>query len=275
MFKGLIFGVMLSTYVLTPDGHMTLSGDAVPITKPADDNYFDVTLESEIESEEEAEYETEEEMDYEETLQADPENITVTLSGNSVLDDVQFSQILKAINSLSADQIPETESETEFNPEISVLSLNESGLTGVPKTGVAIYKGTFNGTQGFLMYPYDYADRLAYDDSGLLINVSGATVSGRFFVGDTLDLSNYRAKLYLLDSIYNQPSNLYRYGSYGVMRTYREYNNNLTYDSVYGNFYVSELYIYEPQNDSHKTYLLVAGIFFVVCAVLIFRRKSE
>lgn len=270
MFKGLIFGVMLSTYVLTPDGHMTLSGDAVPITKPDNGNYFETEANTEYETQEEKEPEGE----------SDPENHSETEMEDSEVavayDESRYLEMLEAVRSLSRNEIEsESETETEFNPEISVLSLNESGLTGVPKTGVAIYKGTFNGTQGFLMYPYDYADRLAYDDSGLLMNVSGATVNGRFFTGNTLDLSDYRAKLYVLDSVYNQPNNLYRYGSYGCMRTYRQYNSSLTYDSVYGNFYVQEVYIYEPQNDSHKTYLLVAGIFFVICAVLIFRRKTE
>lgn len=269
MFKGLIFGVMLSTFVLSPDGHMALSGDAVPITKPDSGNYFDTQPETEGE--------TEIETTVEETLEASPENETLILSGDLLLDEVQLSQILTAIASLSANAIeePETEPETEFNPEISVLSLNESGLTNVPKSGVAVYKGTFNGTEGFLMYPYTAADQLTYDESGLLMNVGQSQISGRFFTGDTLDLSDYRAKLYLLDSVYSAPNNLYRYGSMGCMRTYRTSSGNLTYDSVYGNFYVSDVYIFEPQNDSHKTYLLVAGLFFVACTVLIFRRKDS
>lgn len=271
MFKGLIFGVMFSAYVLGPDGHMTLSGDAVPITQPDNGNYFETEIETEPETEEIIN-----ETSAEETSEAVPENITINLPGNSLLDEVQFSQILAAINSLSANQIDESEPETEeFNPEISVFSLNESGLTNVPKSGVAVYKGKFNGTEGFLMYPYEISDSLTFDDSGLLMNVGSATVTGRFFTGDTLDLSDYRAKLYLLNSVYSAPTTLYQYGSLGVMRTYRAYNSSLTYDSVYGNFYVSEVYIYEPQNDSHKTYLLVAGIFFVVCAVLIFRRNKS
>lgn len=270
MFKGLIFGVMLSTYVLSPDGHLTLSGDAVPITKPAGDYYF------------ETEVSTEDEKETEPEGQTDPENRSETEMETGVdselpYDESRYMEMLEAVRSLSRNEIEsESETETEFNPEISVLSLNESGLVNIPKSGVAIYKGTFNGTDGFLMFPYDYSDRLVFDDSGLLANVSGSTVTGRFFTGDTLDLSDYHSKLYLLDSVYSAPNNLYRYGSYGVMRTYRtSTGTSLTYDSVYGNFYVSEVYIYEPQNDSHKTYLLVAGIFFVVCAVLLFRRKSE
>lgn len=267
--RGFIFGISLLTFILGPDGHMTLSGDAVPITQPDNGNYFETVMETEPETEE-----IEIESTIEESLKADPENITVTVSGNSLLDPVQFQEILAAINSLSANQIEEPETE-EFNPEISVFSLNESGLTNVPKSGVAVYKGKFNGTEGFLMYPYDISDSLTYDDSGLLMNVGSATVTGRFFTGDTLDLSDYRAKLYLLNSVYSAPTTLYQYGSLGVMRTYRVYNSSLTYDSVYGNFYVSEVYIYEPQNDSHKTYLLVAGIFFVICAVLVFRRNKS
>lgn len=263
--RGLIFCISLLTFFLGPDGHMSLSGDEVPVTQPDSGNYFETQAETVPETEE-----SKSEEIPETESKTELENTTLT----AVFSEEQYQAILSAVRSLSSNDIEETEPETEFNPEISVLSLNESGLSNVPKSGVAVYRGRFNGTEGFLMYPYDLADSLTFDDSGLLMNVGSATVTGRFFTGDTLDLSDYRAKLYLLNSVYAAPTQLYQYGSLGVMRTYRVYNSSLTYDSVYGNFYVSEVYIYEPQNDFHKTYLLVAGIFFVACAVLIFRRKS-
>lgn len=135
---------------------------------------------------------------------------------------------------------------------------------------VVVYEGHFNNTECRLFVPYEGFTSLSVID-GVLANVGNSSVTGRILYGDNeIDVNEYDTYSYILQPVYNSPSNVYRYGSYNYQRHYYVQNNGIAYSDTYGKFYVDDVHIY--YNDSSRTYYGLLGILLAL-SLIIMRRK--
>lgn len=135
---------------------------------------------------------------------------------------------------------------------------------------VVVYEGHFNNTECRLFIPYEGFTSLSVID-GVLANVGNSSVTGRFLYGDNeIDVNEYDTYSYILQPVYNSPSNVYRYGSYNYQRHYYVQNNGIAYTDTYGKFYVDDVHIY--YNDSSRTYYGLLGVLLAL-SLIIMRKK--
>lgn len=135
---------------------------------------------------------------------------------------------------------------------------------------VVVYEGHFNNTECRLFVPYDGFTSLSIID-GVLANVGNTSVTGRILYGDNeIDVNEYDTYSYILQPVYNSPSNVYRYGSYNYQRHYYVQNNGIAYSDTYGKFYVDDVHIY--YNDSSRTYYGLLGVLLAL-SLIIMRKK--
>lgn len=135
---------------------------------------------------------------------------------------------------------------------------------------VVVYEGHFNNTECRLFVPYEGFTSLSVID-GVLANVGNSSVTGRILYGDNeIDVNEYDTYCYVLQPVYNSPSNVYRYGSYNYQRHYYVQNNGIAYSDTYGKFYVDDVHIY--YNDSSRTYYGLLGVLLAL-SLIIMRKK--
>lgn len=135
---------------------------------------------------------------------------------------------------------------------------------------VVVYEGHFNNTECRLFVPYEGFTTLSVID-GVLANVGNSSVTGRILYGDNeIDVNEYDTFSYVLQPVYNSPSNVYRYGSYNYQRHYYVQNNSIVYSDTYGKFYVDDVHIY--YNDSSRTYYGLLGVLLAL-SLIIMRKK--
>lgn len=135
---------------------------------------------------------------------------------------------------------------------------------------VVVYEGHFNNTECRLFVPYEGFTTLSVID-GVLANVGNSSVTGRILYGDNeIDVNEYDTYSYVLQPVYNSPSNVYRYGSYNYQRHYYVQNNGISYSDTYGKFYVDDVHIY--YNDSSRTYYGLLGVLLAL-SLIIMRKK--
>lgn len=135
---------------------------------------------------------------------------------------------------------------------------------------VVVYYGTFNSTACRLIVPYDGFTHLSVIDN-VLSNVGNSAVTGRLlYDDDEIDINEYDTYSYVLNPVYNSPSNVYRYGSYNYQRHYYVSNGGIAYSDLYGKFYVDDYKIY--YNDSSRSYYGLLAIIMGL-AFLCLKRK--
>lgn len=135
---------------------------------------------------------------------------------------------------------------------------------------VVVYDGHFNNTECRLFVPYEGFTSLSIID-GVLANVGNSSVTGRILYEDNeIDVNEYDTYSYVLQPVYNSPSNVYRYGSYNYQRHYYVQNNGIAYSDTYGKFYVDDVHIY--YNDSSRTYYGLLGVLLAL-SLIIMRKK--
>lgn len=136
---------------------------------------------------------------------------------------------------------------------------------------VVVYEGSFNNTECRLFVPYAAFSSLSVID-GVLTNVGNSSLTGRIlYNGDEIDVNDYDTFSYILNPVYNSPSNVYRYGSYNYQRHYYVQSNNIAYSDTYGKFYVDNVHIY--YNDTSRTYYSVLAVILMLGVIAIRGRK--
>lgn len=126
---------------------------------------------------------------------------------------------------------------------------------------VVVYTGRFDNTECRLIIPYNGFSSLSVID-GYLVNVGTSSLTGRILYNDDeLDPDSYDTYSYVLNPVYNSPSNVYRYGSYNYRRHYYVNNMGISYSDTYGKFYVDDVKIY--YNDSSRTYYALLVVLFM------------
>lgn len=133
---------------------------------------------------------------------------------------------------------------------------------------VVVFHGQFNSYNCDLVVPYDlYRNLDVINDQ--LVNVGSSTVAGRIlYNGESLDTSGYDSYVYFINPIYGSTSNVYRYGNFNYRRHYYLNNsssyNNISYDDMYGAFYVDDVDVYMSTADRVYYVLLVILLFMGV-----------
>lgn len=151
-------------------------------------------------------------------------------------------------------------------------------LASVPNTlrssnnhykNVVVFHGTFNSYDADLVVPYSsYGSLTIIND--YLVNVGGSSVTGKIlYDGDLINPAEYDSYVYTMNPIYGSTSNVYNYGSFNYRRHYYLNTgsgyNRITYDDMYGNFYVSDVDVYYSASERQYYILMVILLFMGVC----------
>lgn len=140
---------------------------------------------------------------------------------------------------------------------------------------VVVFHGRFNNYDADLIIPYaDYSKLTIIND--YIVNVGNSSATGRIlYDGDLLNPSEYDSYIYIMNPVYGSTSNVYNYGSFNYRRHYylntNSGYNRITYDDMYGNFYVDDIDVYYSASERQYYILMVILLFMGVC-FLWFRR---
>lgn len=140
---------------------------------------------------------------------------------------------------------------------------------------VVVFHGRFNNYNADLVVPYSSYASLDVIDS-VLVNVGSSSVTGRILYDDeVLDPSKYDTYSYILNPVYGSTSNVYNYGSFNYRRHYylntSSGYNRITYDDMYGNFYVDDIDVY--YSASERTYYILMVILLFMGVTALWSRK--
>lgn len=140
---------------------------------------------------------------------------------------------------------------------------------------VVVYHGRFNGYDADLVVPYGAYSSLDVIDN-VLVNVGNSSVTGRIlYPGDVLSPSEYDTYSYVMNPVYGSTSNVYQYGSFNYRRHYylntSSGYNRITYDDMYGNFYVDDIDVY--YSASERTYYILMVILLFMGVNALWSRK--
>lgn len=113
-----------------------------------------------------------------------------------------------------------------------------------------VYSGSFGGSACRLVVPYDSYKSLSVVN-GVLVNIGNTSISGRLLYGSNeISNSDYQAYSYIINPIYGNTSNVWRYGSFNYRRYYYLYTNpntgsqSIQYNDTYGDFRVTDTQIH-------------------------------
>lgn len=154
---------------------------------------------------------------------------------------------------------------------MNVPLLNSPAAAADSHKNVVIYHGTFNNYQCDLIIPYSaYASLDVVND--YLVNVGGSSITGKILYDDNaLDPSDYDSYTYVMNPIYGSTNNVYTYGSFNYRRHYylntSSSYNRISYEDMYGNFYVDDIDVYysasERQLYTLYVFILIMGVCFL------------
>lgn len=136
---------------------------------------------------------------------------------------------------------------------------------------VVVYHGTFNNYDADLVVPYNGYSSLDIINN-VIVNVGSSSVTGRIlYDGDVLSPSDYDTYSYVMNPVYGSTTNVYNYGSFNYRRHYylQSYagGQRITYDDMYGNFYVDSVDVYYSASERVYYILLVILLFMGVNAL--------
>lgn len=179
----------------------------------------------------------------------------------------EFFKNLFKVEELDPEEIDIAE-DTDYREMPMLLALQKKAENTYKN--VVVYEGHFNNTECRLFVPYEGFTNLSVID-GVLANVGNSSVTGRILYGDNdIDVNEYDTYCYVLQPVYNSPSNVYRYGSYNYQRHYYVQNNGIAYSDTYGKFYVDDVHIY--YNDASRTYYSLLGVLLAL-SIIIMRKE--
>ena len=194
------------------------------------------------------------------------EQIEMDYDKYSDSDSASGSSLLQSLKDLLLDQQHEDVllHELDIAAEMATPSdYKKKSLTATRDVdsyhkNVVVYHGHFNGYECDLVIPYDGYSKLDVINN-VIVNVSNTAVTGRIlYDGDHLDPAVYDTYSYIMNPIYGSTSNVYTYGSFNYRRHYylntNSGYNRITYDDMYGNFYVDDIDVY--YTNSERVYYL-------------------
>lgn len=140
---------------------------------------------------------------------------------------------------------------------------------------VVVFHGRFNSYDADLVVPYGSYSSLDVIDN-VLVNVGSSSVTGRIlYDGDVLSPTEYDSYTYIMNPVYGSTSNVYQYGSFNYRRHYylntSSGYNRITYDDMYGNFYVDDIDVY--YSASERTYYILMVILLFLGVNALWSRK--
>lgn len=191
--------------------------------------------------------------------------------------DSSLSKLLEAVSIKLGLDNTATENDPDeiyFTYESPTLKRNRS--TRQYQQNVVIFEGSFDGDDVQLVIPESDLSKLNIID-GYLVNVGSSSVTGRMlYNGDSLDPNEYDTYSYILNPIYGNPANVYRYGSYNYQRHYYEnsYNNGISYTDLYGKFFVDDYKVYYS-SDNKLYYAFLVMLLFMGVSFIWTRRTSR
>lgn len=167
------------------------------------------------------------------------------------------------VNNFNVKQEEEevVEEEEEYISLLSNLDPVPGEVKNLPDYNVVRFAGSFNGTNGYYIFPYSVRDSLFVNSQGVLLNVGTSNVVGRFFASDNFSpTESTSVRLATLLPVFgsNTASTVYRYGYTTYVTTY--YTNtgsNLGSTNTYGHFMVSDELRTDVRNTEHDNFLLL------------------
>lgn len=140
---------------------------------------------------------------------------------------------------------------------------------------VVVYHGKFNSYDADLVVPYSVYSSLDVIND-YIVNVGSSSITGKIlYDNDVLDPSNYDSYVYIMNPVYGSTNNVYTYGSFNYRRHYylntSSGYNRITYDDMYGNFYVDDVDVYYSASE-RQYYLLMVILLAMGVMFLWFRR---
>lgn len=162
----------------------------------------------------------------------------------------------------------------EDPPDSDISISDDAGiyaLLSLPDHDCVWYKGRFDGTEYTLVFPVAYYNQLNVAENGVLYNLSSSNITGRLFLSDTFDSSDYGYRTFTLYPVFGNSANqVYNYRSLSYMTRYYESSyDRLTSSNTYGDFVVEDVELKRSVNVEYRTYYVaVSCLFFLGVLIL-------
>lgn len=197
-------------------------------------------------------------------------------------DSASGSSLLQSLKDILLDAQHEDE---PINIDWAAEMVNKAEYKSLPLTAtrdqdnyhknVVVYHGHFNGYECDLVIPYDGYSKLDVINN-VIVNVSNTAVTGRIlYDGNRLDPGVYDTYSYIMNPVYGSTSNVYNYGSFNYRRHYylntNSGYNRISYDDMYGNFYVDSIDVY--YTNSERVYYLGLVLLLFLGVMWLWQRR--